>query len=113
MATTTFDREHWARYYAEHHHDVDPSVSHVYFLPDNAPEREIRLVEVNDTLPELSDEFLEPIIFGVDRDSDNAHKLAILDVSAGQWEKIRSRQLALPVGWSLDRALDLLDPHLT
>lgn len=102
MPATQFDRNSMARWYAQEHLKTDPGLITVHYLPQNAEEREIRLVEVNELLAERNDDILEPIDFGVDTGSDNAHKLFVLDVTPDQWERIQSGQLALPGNWSIE-----------
>ena len=72
MPATLFDRDALARWYAEQHAKTDPGIRSVYYLPTNAPEREIRFVEVNDLIGERGDDTLEPIDFGVDMGADGA-----------------------------------------
>jgi hypothetical protein len=93
-----------ARWYAKEHIKVDPGLRSVYYLPTNAPEREIRLIEVNDLLVERSDEVLEAIDFGVDTGTGTEHKLFVLDITPRQWTKVQKSRLALPRGWSLNGA---------
>ena len=107
MPATTFDRDSMAKWYAKQHLKTDPGVRSIYYLPTNAPEREIRLVEVNDLIGDRDDDALEPIDFGVDAGMDSAHKLFVLDVTPGQWQRISAAALALPSGWSLQDAV----PH--
>src|SRR5437868_1485525 len=94
-----------ARFYAKKHFKTDPGTRSIYFLPAGAPEREIRLVEVNELIVERTTDPLEPIDFGVDIDSPKAHTLMVLDITPSQWEKIRKQKLSLPNGWSLDGAI--------
>ena len=105
MPTTQFDRDSMARWYAQEHLKTDPGIISVHYLPKNAGEREIRLIEVNDLIGDRNDEALEAIDFGVDRGMDTAHKLFVLDVTPGQWERIRAREFTLPGNWSLDDAV--------
>jgi hypothetical protein len=107
MATTHFDRDSLARWYSKQHRKTDPGLVAIWYLPQNSPEREIRLVEVNSLLGERIDDFLEPIDFGIDTGTENAHKLMVLDVTPEQWERIEKRDLRLPTDWSLDGALAL------
>lgn len=102
MATTHFDRNAMARWYIKEHLKTDPGLVDIYYLPQNAPDREIRLVEVNSLLGERSEDVLEPIDFGIDTGTDNAHKLMVLDVTPEQWERIEKRTLPLPGDWCLD-----------
>lgn len=101
MPTTQIDRESLARWYATEHLKTDPGVQSVYYLPSGAGEREIRFIEVNTLIAEQTDDALEPIDFGIDIGTENAHKLYVLDVTESQWSRMRSGNLALPPGWSL------------
>lgn len=98
-----------ARWYASEHLKTDPGIAAVYYLPANAGEREIRLVEINRLIGSRNDNALEPIDFGVDTGLESAHKLFVLDVTPEQWERIRTRQLALPAEWSLEGAIHYAD----
>jgi len=101
MSTTQFDRDSQARWYARQHLRTDPGISAVYYLPDGAPEREIRFVEINELIADRNDDALQPIDFGVDRGSDSEHSLFVLDVTPEQWSRIERGALALPDHWSL------------
>ena len=103
MATvTTLDRDYWARHYAANHSDVDDGVDVIYHLPDLADDREIRLLEVNREIPRLTE--LNPIRFGISLDGSLDHSINVLDVTPAQWELIRTKQLPLTSGWSLDHS---------
>lgn len=104
MPTTSFDRDAQASWYASEHLRADPGVRKIYYLPANAPDREIRFLEINDLLADRGDDFLEPIDFGVDTGSQSEHKLLVLDVTPSQWKLIDQLALSLPDGWSLDDA---------
>lgn len=93
-----------ARWYAKQHLKTDPGIRAVYYLPTNAPDREIRFVEINELVADRNDETLEPIDFGVDTGTKSEHKLFVLDVTPSQWDRITQSSLALPQGWSLDDA---------
>lgn len=103
MSETTeiaFDRDSLARWYASRHMDIDSGVERIFYLPKNAPGREIRFLEVNRLISETTP--LEPIDFGVDIGGSDAHTLFVLDVTPAQWEAIRNETLDLPEGWTLD-----------
>ncbi len=104
MPVTLFDRDALARWYAEQHVKTDPGIRSVYYLPTDAPEREIRFIEVNELIGNRDDDTLEPIDFGVDTGTETEHKLFVLDVTPSQWNRIRASLLRLPQGWSLDNA---------
>jgi hypothetical protein len=105
MQAVEFDRNAMAGWYAREHLKTDPGVREIYYLPNDAPEREIRFVEVNDLIAEQTDDALEPVDFGVDRGTGSEHALLVLDVTPSQWERIEKRALALPAGWSLEAAV--------
>lgn len=109
MPVTQFDRDSMARWYASQHLKTDPGIRSINFLPANAADREIRFIEINELLADRSDEALEPIDFGVDTGMESEHRLFVLDVTPGQWERIRQFSLALPPGWSLEDAVHFGD----
>lgn len=102
---TAFDRDSLARWYARRHMDIDNGVMEIHYLPTDAPAREIRFLEVNGMISETTPP--EPIDFGVDVGSDNAHSLYVLDVTPSQWEAIRSGDMPLPRGWTLEGSQEL------
>ena len=104
MATVLFDRDSLAKWYAEQHLLTDPGINAIFYLPTGAPEREIRLVEVNHLMAERTDESLVPIDFGVNIGIENAHSLVIVDVTPEQWERIQAGKLQLPGQWSISKA---------
>ncbi|MFO7903278.1 MAG: hypothetical protein R6U98_11485 [Pirellulaceae bacterium] len=107
MPAIEFDRQSKAEWYAREHRKTDPGVVAVYYLPTNAGEREIRLIEVNNLIGDRNDNALEPIDFGIDRGMDTEHTLLILDVTPDQWERIQAGELQLPGNWSVDAKISL------
>ena len=107
MNENGFNRDSMARTYAARHLNTDSSIREIYYLPESAPEREIRIVEINDAIFERNENPLEALDFGVDIDSQNGHTLLVLDVTLKQWEKIDKRELQLPCGWSLEKAIKI------
>jgi hypothetical protein len=105
MPEVQFDRDAKARWYASRHLKTDPGIRTVYYLPADAPEREIRFIEVNDLIADRDNYPLEPIDFGVDIGGGEGHTFLVLDVTPAQWEKISKKELQLPKGWSLDGAV--------
>lgn len=101
MTLTQFDRDSMAQWYAMEHLKTDPGIVAVYYVPTNADDREIRLIEVNRLIGDRNDDSLEPIDFGVDAGLETAHTLFVLDVTPKQWERIMNRDLPLPDRWSL------------
>ncbi len=104
-AVAAYDRDTLAKWYAARHFKTDSGVEKVFYLPVGAPEREIRLLEVNDLISETTP--LEPIDFGVDIGGAGAHTLNVLDVTPGQWEGIASARIPLPAGWTLEGIQEL------
>ena len=85
--------------------DIDHAVLQIHYLPTGASDREIRFLEVNTMISETTP--LEPIDFGVDVGSVNAHSLYVLDATPSQWEGIRSGHIPLPKGWTLEGSQEL------
>lgn len=109
MPITRFDRDATACWYAHEHLKTDPGIVEIHYLPHGADEREIRFVEVNKLLGRRTDDILEPIDFGVDPGTENAHRLLVLDVTPDQWKRIRAGMLPLPGTWSLEDSRQLPD----
>jgi hypothetical protein len=102
---TAFDRDNLANFYARRHMDIDSGVVQIFHLPTNAPSREIRFLEVNRMISETTPP--EPIDFGVDIGSAEAHTLYVLDVTPAQWEAIQQGTMPLPAGWTLEGSREL------
>jgi len=105
MKELKFDRDGYARSYAKRHRDTDIGVVQIFHLPTNAAPNEIRLLEINNLISETTPP--EPIDFGVDTGSADAHTLYVLDVTPAQWEAIQKNAMPLPHGWTLDGNQDL------
>lgn len=105
MPPAPFNRDSQARTYAAQHYRTDPAIREIHYLPTNAPEREIRLVEVNESIADRREDSISPIDFGVETGTPAAHSLFVLDVTPAQWVKIRDRKLRLPPGWSLESSV--------
>jgi len=110
MSVVEFNRDSMARWYASQNIQTDPGIEVIYYLPENAGDREIRFVYVNKLLGDRTDDVLEPIDFGIDRDTANAHRLIFLDVTPEQWKRIEKGSLSLPLGWSLKNKIQF-DSH--
>jgi hypothetical protein len=105
MSVIQFDRDAMARWYADRHLKTDPGILEVCYLPTNAPDREIRLLEVNELIASREENPVEPIDFGVDIGGEIQHTLFVVDVTPEQWERIQQGRLALPDGWSLQASI--------
>lgn len=106
MSTIQFNRDSMARWYAKEHFKTDPGIKSIHYLPSDADDREIRFVEINALISDRTDDALEPIDFGIDMGTDNAHKLFVLDVTPDQWERVQAGELPLPHDWSLVAAIE-------
>jgi hypothetical protein len=100
-----FNRDSMARHYASKHLKTDPGIRTVYYLPAGAPDREIRLLEINELIAARDKDAIEPLDFGVDTGSDKAHTLMVVDVTPAQWKRINKQELQLPKNWSLTGAV--------
>lgn len=105
-AHAVFDREQLVHWYAEQHRSIDKGVVSIFHLPENAPAREIRLLEVNWQVPAMTP--LVAIDFGVEMRRDSAHTLAVVDVTPAQWQAVQEGSLPLPSGWTLHGGQEVL-----
>lgn len=105
MSFATFDRDSMARWHADRQMATDPEVEDIYYLKTNAPDREVRLIEVNSQIVPRDEDPIHPLDFGVDRGGETDHKLLIADVTPGQWAEIESGKISLPDGWTLEGAI--------
>ena len=94
------NRDDVAAWVASKHRIVDSSIREVWYLPNNAPADEIRLLEVNDRLagPETTAEAFE---YGLDVEGAR-YRLLVADVTSDQLKQIKRDASGLPPGWSLD-----------
>jgi len=93
--------EAFAAWLARRHMTSDAAIERVVYLPDGAPENEIRLLEVNRFLHPAANDEIEPLDFTPDVDGF-PFKVLVADVASDQWQRIRDADgTALPHGWSL------------
>lgn len=92
-------RDEFAEWLARQHMAVDPAITEVIYLPNNAPEQEVRLLEVNAKLTVPDPENIEPLDFslpGLD------FVIFVADITPGQWQAIkRAENIALPPNWEM------------
>lgn len=87
----------FARWLALRHRSSDAAINRVVSLPANAPENEIRLLEINRLLNSSEPELIEPLDFSPD---DLGFKVFVADVATDQWEAIKADpEATLPAGW--------------
>ncbi len=93
-----------AQWVARKHMFIDSSIQQVCYLPANAPDREIRLLEVTTRFPDKDKlEPVEAIDFKPDVEGVD-FALFVADISEQEWDAIRKGDSLLPQGWSLDKA---------
>jgi len=95
-------RDKVALWLAYQHLGTDPGITDVWYLPENASEKEIRLVEVNRLLREIDPDFLNPIDFGFDIEGLD-FQLLVLDVTPQQLEELKNGMLNIG-NWSFRNA---------
>jgi hypothetical protein len=94
-------RDSFVQWIVSHHFAIDKGVVKILHLPSGAPEKEVRLLEVNELakIPENGTvqafDFM-PDIEGVD------FALLVADVTPKQFAAIMEGKALLPKGWRLD-----------
>jgi hypothetical protein len=88
LAFDIFDLSALARWYARRHYKTHAAIEEVFYLPADAPEHEVRLIEVNGSITEPSSP-LEPIDIG----GAEGHTLMVLDVTPVQWKRRSDRRI--------------------
>jgi hypothetical protein len=105
MPQDAFERDALAHTYADRHLKTDPGTRQIYYLRTNAPDTEIRFLEVNDLMAVRDADPIEPLDFGVNAGGETLYSLLVVDVTPDQFEKIKTKEIDLPKDWSLDEAL--------
>lgn len=93
-------RDDVAKWVAKKHFIADSGIREIWYLPQEAPSDEIRLLEVNDRFV-VNDESVEAIDFNLNV-KGAPFRLRIADVSSDQLDQVRQDPARLPVGWLLD-----------
>ena len=94
--------ESYAQWLAKRHLATDAAIQRVVYLPKDAPQDEIRLLEVNRFLSPSENNTIEPVDFTPDSDGP-PYKVFIADVTSDEWERIqRDPSANLPHGWQLE-----------
>jgi hypothetical protein len=94
-------RDSFVQWIVSHHFAIDKGITRILYLPAGAPEKEVRLLEVNElaTIPENGTvqafDFM-PDIEGID------YTLLVADVTPRQFDAIVQGKLPPPKGWWLD-----------
>jgi hypothetical protein len=97
------DKDEVARILAHKHYDIEPGITRIFKLRDK-PEFEslagapIKLLEINaDTAPAG----IMPLHFGPVPGSGISYPSVIVEVTPDEFERIQSRELKLPDGWTI------------
>jgi hypothetical protein len=93
-------RDAVAEWLAKKHFVTDPTIREIWYLPQGAPESEIRFLEVSDRVLG-NEEKVEPFDFGL-KELGKHFRVSIADVSGDQLERIRRDPTILPPGWLID-----------
>ena len=107
MSSVTFNRDRQATWHGLTLLRADATIREVHYLKQGAPDLEVRLLVVNEMMPGMPDDCIEPLDYGVDRNGGARHKLLVVDVTPEQWEGIRLNRISLPPGL-VGRRLDHL-----
>ena len=98
-------RDEFADWMAKRHLGSDIALDKVVYLPDGAPEDEIRLLEVNRLMRAPEPDEIERLDFTPDIDGI-AFKVFVADITHDQWNRIRAGHgTLLPTGWSLTNSI--------
>ncbi len=97
------NRDLVAEWLAGRHLQTDRGISEIWYLPTDAPPKEIRLLEVNRllNLPMNDNRPLSAVDFGLDVDGLD-YLVMVADVTPRQVELIRQARLLLPPGWNAE-----------
>jgi hypothetical protein len=94
-------KDSFVQWIVSHHFAIDKGITKILHLPAGAPEKEVRLLEVNElaTIPENGTvqafDFM-PDIEGID------YTLFVADVTPKQLDAILQGEPLLPKGWRLE-----------
>ncbi len=99
-------RDDFAEWLAAQHYIIDKGITRVVYLPTDAPEKEIRLLEVNElaSIPEMApvEAFdFDPGVNGLD------FSVHVADVSPRQYDMLNKGEISLPTGWTLNGAREI------
>jgi hypothetical protein len=95
-------RDQVVSWLAVQHFAASPEITDIYYLRTDAPEEEIRLLEVN-RLVACPQEEVEAVDFGFDIEGLH-YRLLVADISPAEHQRLESGTLKLPGGWTLQGA---------
>jgi hypothetical protein len=98
------DKSQVARMLADAHREIEPGISRIFRVisdKEQDADEPIKLLEVN---PDTSPSGIVPIAFGADPPRVPFPSM-VIEVTEGEFEKIRAKSLPLPEGWRLGEPL--------
>lgn len=95
------DRDTLAAWIAQKHFLIDSGIRGIWYLPQEAPAEEIRLLEVNNRLAGPASGSVEAVDFVLDIHGC-PFQLLVADITSDELEQIREGHLTLSEGWTLD-----------
>ena len=101
MSDKSKERAAFASWLARQHLQFDPRLTQVIYLPTNAPDDEVRLLEINTGLfPGPKDSILA--IETTPAMNDLPFRVWVADITPEEWKEIQSGSNLLPQGWELN-----------
>jgi hypothetical protein len=99
------DKDEAAKKLAQAHYDLEPGIVQIFQIRDRPelealPTAPIKLLEVNTDTCESG---IIPIDFGPSPATGIPYPSVIVEVTPGELEKIRGRELSLPDGWTIEK----------
>ena len=101
MSAATQERAAFADWLARQHLRFDNRLTQIVYLPADAPEDEVRLVEVNTGLYPEPGSSIVPIET-TPAVTDLPFRVWVADVTPDEWNQIQINPGLLPPGWSLE-----------
>ena len=96
------ERDDVVSWLAVQHFAASPEITDIYYLRTDAPDDEIRLLEVNRLVGRRQEE-VEAVDFGLNIEGLH-YRLLVADISPAEHERLTSGTLKLPGGWALQGA---------
>lgn len=93
-------KDEFARWIIRRHFAIDKGLSRILYLPKDASEQEVRLLEINELAHIPEGEPVEAADFMPDID-EVRFTLLVADVTPRQFDAIRNGSLKLPKAWEL------------
>jgi hypothetical protein len=99
-ARSGMTKDAFVQWIVRHHFAVDRGITKILYLPAGAPEKEVRLLEVNELAMIPENETVDAFNFMPDLEGVD-YTLFVADVTPKQFEAIMHGKSLLPRGWQL------------